>query len=72
MIEYPEGATPLYPDEIEGVKFKHITTRGELDHLEQGNIQMGLGWLSRSRNPDILSEEFVRKLHKRLFGDVWK
>lgn len=72
MIEYPEGATPLDPDEIEGVKFKHITTRGELDHLEQGNIQMGLGWLSRSRNPDILSEEFVRKLHKRLFGDVWK
>jgi len=72
MIEHPEGATPLDPDEMEGLKFKHVTTRGELDQLEQGNVQMGLGWLSRSRNPDILSEEFVRELHKRLFGEVWK
>lgn len=72
MIEYPEGATPLDSDELEGVKYKHITTRGELDQLEQGNIQMGLVWLSRSRNPDLLSEEFIRKLHKQLFGDVWK
>ncbi len=72
MIEYPEGATPLDSDELEGLKYKHITTKGELDQLEQGNIQMGLVWLSRSRNPDLLSEEFIRKLHKQLFGDVWK
>ncbi|MGB3364401.1 MAG: mobile mystery protein B [Thermodesulfobacteriota bacterium] len=72
MIEYPEGATPLDSDELEGLKYKHITTKGELDQLEQGNIQMGLVWLSRSRNPDLLSEELIRKLHKQLFGDVWK
>jgi Fic-DOC domain mobile mystery protein B len=72
MIEYPEGATPLDPDEMEGLKFKHVTTRGELDQLEQANIEMGLLWLGRSRTNDILSEEFVRELHKRLFGDVWK
>jgi len=34
----PEGATPLDPDELEGLKFKHITTRGELDELEQSNF----------------------------------
>jgi len=72
MIEYPEGATPLDLDEMGGLKYNHVTTRGELDQLEQGNIQMGLIWLSRTRNPDILSEEFIRKLHKQLFGDVWK
>jgi len=31
----PEGATPLDPNEIEGLKFKHITTRDELNELEQ-------------------------------------
>ena len=35
----PEGATPLDPDEREGLKHKHITTRGELNELEQANIQ---------------------------------
>ncbi len=72
MIEYPEGATPLDHDEIEGLKHKHVTTRAELDHLEQGNIQMGLGWLGRTRKKDILNEEFVREMHKRLFGEVWE
>lgn len=30
-MDYPEGATPLDPDEMEGLKFTHITARGELD-----------------------------------------
>jgi Fic-DOC domain mobile mystery protein B len=72
MINYPEGATPLDPDEIEGLKHKHITTRGELDHLEQANIQSGLQWMRKSRKKDILNEKFVRDLHRKLFGDVWK
>jgi len=70
-IEYPPGATPLDPDEMEGLKFKHVTTRGELDHLEQGNIQEGFVWLQRYKDTDLLTEGFVRELHKRLFGDVW-
>lgn len=67
----PEGATPLDPDEREGLKHKHITTRAELDELEQANIQTGLQWVSRSRQRDILSDDFLRTLHKRLFGEVW-
>lgn len=38
----PEGATPLDPDERQGLKFLHITTRIELDELEQTNIEQGL------------------------------
>jgi hypothetical protein len=30
-MEYPDGATPLDPNELGGLKFKHVTTRGELD-----------------------------------------
>ena len=71
MFEEPEGATPLDPDELEGLKFDHITTRGELDELEQANITEGLRWLSRQRSGDILNDDFVRRVHTRLFGDVW-
>ncbi len=72
IINEPDGATPLDPDEMGGLKFRHVTTRGELDHLEQANIQEGLQWLSRNRTADILNASFVCDLHKRLFGDVWK
>ena len=68
----PDGATLLDPDKIEGLRFTHITTRGELDQLEQANIVEGLQWLKKQRHADILSEGFVRDLHKRLFGQVWK
>jgi Fic-DOC domain mobile mystery protein B len=71
MFEEPEGATPLGPDERKGLKFSHITTRGELDELEQANIEQGLAWVSRRRGGDIFDDAFIRTLHKRLFGDVW-
>ncbi|MFT3987973.1 mobile mystery protein B [Aestuariivirga sp.] len=71
LSDYPVGATPLDPDEMEGLRFPHITTRGQLDELEQANIETGLRWLSRLRRRDILTDEFVIALHKRLFGEVW-
>ena len=71
MFEEPDGATPLGPDEIQGLKFKHITTRGELDELEQANIQEALLWINGRKRGDILQEEFVRTLHRRMFGGVW-
>lgn len=70
--EQPDGATPLDPDEVEGLKFRHITTRGQLDELEQVNLDSGLLWLNRRRSPDVLTETFIRELHRRLFGDVWR
>jgi Fic-DOC domain mobile mystery protein B len=70
------GATPLDPDEAEGLLHLHVATRGELDELEEANIQIGLEWaLGRtsrsSRQLDVLSEEFLYALHERMFGDVW-
>ena len=37
-MDFPDGATPLDPDEMEGLRFRHISTRGELDQLEQAGI----------------------------------
>lgn len=68
--EHPEGATPLDPDELGGLKHKHVTTRVQLDELEQVNIQAGMAWAARQRG-DVLTDAFVVTLHKRLFGEVW-
>ena len=70
-FEYPEGATPLDPNELDGLKYKHITTQRELNELEQANIATGLRWLTRMRRKDILTDDFAVELHRRLFGDVW-
>ena len=72
IFEESLGATALGADEIEKLKFNHLTTRRELDELEQANIEQGLDWLKYRRNEDILSDRFIRKLLVQLFTDVWK
>ncbi len=71
-MDYPDGATPLDPDEMEGLRFSHVSTRGELDQLEQANIVEGMQWLKKQRSPNVLTEGFACDLHKQLFGKVWK
>jgi Fic-DOC domain mobile mystery protein B len=69
--DYSAGATPLDPDELAGLRFKHVSTRGELDQLEQVSITDGIKWLAKQKTPDVLSEAFVYELHRKLFGSVW-
>jgi Fic-DOC domain mobile mystery protein B len=71
-LVFPDGGTPLDPDELEGLKIRTIASRTELDRYEQENILEALGWLETGRTGDILTEEFVRKLHRKMFGKVWK
>jgi len=72
-IEYIEGQTPLDEDEKEGLLIKSITTRGELDEFEQLNIEKAIQWtIAKKWKPEyILSDVFVKELHKRMFGEVW-
>lgn len=71
-FNYPEGATPLDPDEIEGLKHQHVETRGQLDQLEHQNIQDGYNWLSQQRKyRSFVNEDFVKTLHQKLLGEVW-
>ncbi|HNO91145.1 mobile mystery protein B [bacterium] len=72
-IEYIEGQTPLDEDEKEGLLIKSITTRGELDEFEQLNIEKSVQWtIGKKWKPEyILSEIFVKELHKRMFNEVW-
>ncbi len=67
----PDGATPLTPEEREGLIPSHIALRRELNELEQQNILQAATWaFSRRRNP--VSEAFGRGLHRRMFGSVWR
>jgi Fic-DOC domain mobile mystery protein B len=72
VFEYPAGATPLDPDEASGLRLTHVTTRGELNRWEQDNIIEAMAWLDRKKPTDILNEKFVKELHRRMFGNVWR
>ena len=69
--EYSPGATPLSPEELQGLIPSFITTQGSLNEFEQANIMHGLAWATKSRQ-DILTEKFVMELHKQMFGETWK
>lgn len=66
------GATPLDPDEARGLIPGHIRTQAELNQWEQANVLEGSTWALRSRERDFLSEDFVRELHRRMFGNTWR
>ena len=66
----PEGATPLTPEEREGLIPSHVTLRRELNELEQQNILEADAW-AFARRRDPLKESFGRSLHSRMLGNVW-
>lgn len=72
-LDYIDGQTPLEEEEKEGLLIKSITNRGELDEFEQKNIEEAIEWtLKRSfKKEQILSEQFIKGLHKRMYGHVW-
>jgi Fic-DOC domain mobile mystery protein B len=73
-LDYSYGQTPLEEDEKEGLLIPGITTREELDELEQLNIQKAVGKYLFGRKlklKDILTEQFIFKLHRDMLGEVW-
>lgn len=65
--------TPLDESEKEGLKSPNVTTKRELDQLEQLNIEQAVEWTlhRRFREDQILTVEFIKKLHQKMLGDVW-
>lgn len=66
-----DAATPLTPEEREGLIPTYITLRRELNEAEQIGIADADRW-AFSRKRDVLDEAFLRSLHKRMFGKVWR
>ncbi len=67
-----EANTPITEEEREDLIPSYITVREELNEAEQINIAQANRWLARTRGFDILNDDGIRALHKRMFGDVWK
>ena len=67
----PNDATPLTPEEREGLKPTHVVLRSELNELEQQNILEATTWVFQRRR-DPFNEAFARNLHRRMFGRVWR
>lgn len=70
-FHYPEGATPLDPNESDGLIPKYISLQSELNEHEQQNILACQLWLGSKKNADILDVKFLCELHKRMFNKVW-
>lgn len=68
----PEEATPLDPDEDQGLIPPHITTRAELNAWEQAKILRPQEWLDKRRSTSpVMDVGFLRELHRWMFSDTW-
>lgn len=72
-LSYQDGQTPLDEEERGGLLIKPITIHSELDEHEQLNIEKSVAWLIQARlsTQKILSESFIKILHKKMLGQVW-
>jgi len=71
---YPEGATPLDPDESTGLIPNHITTQSQLNEWEQNNILEAELWVAQHvwTTELILEQSFMQQLHKKMFDNTWR
>lgn len=67
-----DGQTPLDADEARGLLPDWIATRADLNVAEEENIADGMNWGGRAiRRRPVLTQDFLRQLHKQMFGRVW-
>lgn len=72
FIDDDDANTPLTDEEREQLIPAYITLRHELNEAEQINIGQALRWATARKKRDVLDQNFLRQLHKRMFGDVWR
>jgi Fic-DOC domain mobile mystery protein B len=60
-----DSSTPLEEEEKEGLIPSHIALRSEL------NILQAQEW-AHARKRNVLDEKFLRELHRRMYGRVWR
>lgn len=73
LDEFDFGHTPVDPEQISGLRIPMVSSLAQINSLEQANINEVLRWLLTKRSiSNLLTESFIRRLHKRMFGQVWK
>src|SRR5258708_10303006 len=73
MTANSDGNTPLSPDDLADL-IPNLATRQELNEWERENILLARDWAiaDRSSAVDMASDEYVRKLHGKMFDQTWK
>ena len=72
LHDQPDGAaTPLSPEERDGLIPAHVTLREELNEVEAQNILAASLWAFERKRP-LITVDFSRNLHKRMYNKVWQ
>jgi Fic-DOC domain mobile mystery protein B len=71
LFREPDTATPLTPEERRELIPTHIAYRNDLNEAEQENIARAQDW-ALARRRDLLSEKFIKDLHRHMLRDVWR
>lgn len=71
LFEGDESSTPLTEEEQEGLIPTWISLRSERNAVERKGILEAERWAFSRKHKEILTETFIRNLHKRMFKDVW-
>jgi Fic-DOC domain mobile mystery protein B len=76
LFDEPDGATPLSPEDFAGLIPTWIATRADLNLAEQVNVAKAIGWASGTFGPGalpkLMTDTTMRRLHRHMFGEVWK
>ena len=71
-LDEPDGATPLSPEEREALIPAHITLRSELNEVEQAGVLATDIAVFRRVPRNVFDERLIQRLHRQMFGDVWR
>jgi Fic-DOC domain mobile mystery protein B len=68
-----DASTPLSPEEIADL-IPSLATKQELNEWERENILQARAWANSDRTEPIRmsSDEYIRKLHAKMFDQTWK
>jgi|SRR5450631_357558 Fic-DOC domain mobile mystery protein B len=68
-----DGNTPLSPEELAAL-IPSLATKEDLNEWERENILIAREWATgdRTSQTDMVADEYVRKLHSKMFGQTWK
>ena len=73
LVTTSDGNTPLPPEELADL-IPSLATKEELNEWERQNILLAREWAigDRTSPNEMVSDEYIRKLHLRMFDQTWK
>lgn len=71
LFDTSDGNTPIDEDEADGLRLSWVRTRGDLNDAEAANILKARQAIRSPSLDEVLDDLWLRRLHQRMFGDVW-